>query len=185
MDDRQIIELFLQRNESAVTEAAKKYEGYCRAVAVRILQSPEDIEEALNDTWLAAWNCIPPHEPECLQTFLGRLTRNICLKQCRAQQAQKRGADELCVVFEELEGCLSSGQDVEREISAKELADSINRFLGGLPDSERQVFVRRYWYMQPVAEIADACDFSQSKVKTMLHRLRKRLAAKLKKEGFL
>lgn len=185
MDDRQIIELFIQRDETAVTEAAKKYESYCRAVAVRILQSPEDIEEALNDTWLAAWGCIPPHQPQCLQTFLGRLTRNICLKQCRSQQTQKRGADELRVVFEELEGCLATGQDVEREIAAKELADSINGFLGGLSDPERQVFVRRYWYMQPVAEIAAHCGFSQSKVKTMLHRLRKKLAAKLKKEGFL
>lgn len=185
MDDRQIIALYEQRNEDALVHTERKYTNYCRAIALRILHCPEDADEALNDTWLAAWNCIPPHIPACLQTFLGRLTRNISLKKVRSEHAQKRGSAEVRVVFDEIEEWLASPDHIEQEISEQELADAINSFLGSIPETERNVFVRRYWYMQPVSEIAAAHGFSESKVKSMLFRIRKKLHTKLEKEGFL
>lgn len=185
MEDQQIIELFLQRNEDAVAQTEQKYTKYCRAIAMRILRSPEDADETLNDTWLAAWNCIPPHIPGCLSTFLGRLTRNISLNRIRADHAQKRGAAEARVVFEEVEEWLASSQNIEQEITEQELADAIGAFLDSIPETQRNVFVRRYWYMQSIAEIAGAHGFSESKVKSMLLRIRKKLYARLKEENFV
>ena len=185
MEDQQIIELYLQRDEDAITQTEQKYTPYCRSIAARILHIPEDADEALNDTWLAAWNSIPPHIPECLQTFLGRLTRNISLKRVRSEHAQKRGAAELRVVFEEVEDWLASGQNVEQQVSEQELAKAINDFLDSISPIERNVFVRRYWYMQSIAEIAAYHGFSVSKVKSMLFRIRKKLQARLKKENYL
>ena len=185
MEDKQIIEMYLERNEEAVAQTERKYTKYCRAIATHILHIPEDVEEALNDTWLSAWNSIPPHIPECLQTFLGRLTRNISLKRVRSEKAMKRGAAEVRVIFEEVADWLQSNQDVEQQVSEQELADAINRFLDSIPDIERNVFVRRYWYLQSITEIADYHGFSESKVKSMLFRIRKKLYAKLKEENYL
>ena len=185
MEDQQIIELFEQRDETAVSQTEQKYARYCRSVAARILSSTEDTDEALNDTWFAAWNCIPPHKPGCLRTFLGRLTRNISLNMVRREKASKRGADEVRVVFEEVEEWLASDQNIEREISERALAESLDEFLDGLSETERNVFVRRYHYMQSIAEIAEAHGFSESKVKSQLFRIRKKLYNKLKKENFL
>ena len=185
MEDEQIIDLYLQRNENAVAQTEQKYTNYCRAVASRILNSPEDAEEALNDTWLAAWNCIPPNLPKCLRTFLGRITRNISLKKVRSDNTLKRGAAEVRVVFEEVEEWLASEDSIDKQISEQALTDSINAFLDDLSDTERNVFVRRYWYMQPVAEIAESHKFSESKVKSMLFRIRKKLYDKLKKENLI
>lgn len=185
MEDNKIIEMYLQRNEDAVVQTERKYSKYCRAIAVRIRRDPEDADEALNDTWLAAWNSIPPHIPECLKTFLGRLTRNISLKRVRSENALKRGSAEMRVVFEEVENWLVSDQNIENEVSEQELADEIDLFLDGISAAERNVFVRRYWYMQTIAEIAEAHGFSEGKVKSMLFRIRKKLYARLKKENYL
>ena len=185
MEDKQIIELYLERNENAVVQTEKKYSYYCRSIANRILDMPEDCDEALNDTWLAAWNCIPPHIPECLKTFLGRLTRNISLKRVRSDKAMKRGSAEVRVIFEEVSEWLHSDHDVERKVSEQALSDEIERFLDSISDIERNVFVRRYWYMQSIAEIAEYHSFSESKVKSMLFRIRKKLYEKLKKENYL
>lgn len=185
MEDTQIIRLFLQRNEDAIAETEQKYTKYCRKIAAHILQRQEDAEEALNDTWLAAWNSIPPHTPLCLQTFLGRLTRNISLNKVRAETAKKRGASEVRIVFEEIADWLHSEQDVENEIDERALADSINRFLDTVSETERNIFIRRYWYFQSISNIAAAHGFSESKVKSMLLRIRKKLYAKLKKEDFV
>lgn len=185
MEDQQIIELFLRRNEDAVAQTEQKYTKYCRSIAVHILESSEDADEVLNDTWLAVWNAIPPHMPECLKTFLGRLTRNISLKRIRSEKAIKRGAAEVRVVFEEVEEWLQSSQDIEQEISEQALADAINAFLETISETERNVFVRRYWYMQSISEIAAYHGFSESKVKSMLLRIRKKLYARLKEENYL
>lgn len=185
MEEQQIIEMYLKRNEDAISQTERKYAKYCRSIAIRILHFPEDADEALNDTWLAAWNSIPPHIPECLQTFLGKLTRNISLKRIRSEKAMKRGAAEVRVVFEEVADWLQSDQNVEQQVSEQALADEINHFLDRISDTERNVFVRRYWYMQSITEIADYHGFSESKVKSMLFRIRKKLYAKLKKENFL
>ena len=185
MEDQQIIEMYLQRNEDAVAQTERKYAGYCRSIAAHILYLPEDSDEALNDTWLAAWNSIPPHIPECLRTFLGRLTRNISLKRVRSEKALKRGSAEMRVVFEEVSDWLCSDENIEQQVSEQELADAINRFLDSISDTERNVFVRRYWYMQSIKEIAEYHVFSESKVKSMLLRIRKKLYTRLEKENYI
>ena len=185
MEDEKIIGLFIARSEDAVSETQLKYSRYCGSIAANILGSREDAEEAVNDTWLAAWNAIPPHIPERLQSFLGRLTRNISMNKLRSENAQKRGSGEVKVVFDEVSEWLSSGQDVEDVVDESIITDSVNEFLGSISDTERNVFVRRYVYFQPVAEIAQAHGFSVSKVKSMLLRLRNRLRKKLEKEELL
>ncbi len=185
MEDAQIIERFFRREESALHETNRKYHGYCRKIAMQILQSPEDADEAVNDTWLAAWNSIPPHRPERLQTFLGRLTRNIALNKLRSGQAKKRGAGNSEAVLDEVADWLRAEHDTESEADARMLADAINRFLDRLPETDRQVFVRRYWYFQSVAEIAVVCRCSESKVKSMLYRTRKKLHKALEQEALL
>ena len=185
MEDEQIIALYVQRDEAALAETGRKYSSYCRKIAMQILQNAEDADEAVNDTWLAAWNCIPPHRPERLQTFLGRLTRNLSLKKYRSGHAQKRGSGETAAVLDEVADWLRSPQDTESEADAHMLAEAINRFLDRLPETECQAFVRRYWYFQPVAQIAAACGCSESKVKSMLYRTRKKLYAALEKEALV
>lgn len=185
MEDQQIIEMYLQRNENAVAQTERKYTKYCRSIAIHIMHCPEDTDEALNDTWLAAWNSIPPHIPECLQTFLGRLTRNISLKRIRSESTLKRGSAETRVVFEEVEDWLQSEQNIEQQLSEQALAEEIDRFLDSISDIKCNIFVRRYWYMQAITEIAEYHGFSESKVKSMLFRIRKKLYAKLKKENYL
>lgn len=185
MEDHQIIELFFDRDENAVVQTEHKYSLYCRSVAAHILNCMEDTEEALNDTWLAAWNAIPPNKPNCLRTFLAKLTRNISLNKIRSDKALKRGSAEVRVVYEEVEEWLATEDNIEQKITERALADSIDRFLDGLAETERNVFVRRYWYMQSVSEIAKYHGFSESKVKSMLFRIRKKLYARLQKEMFL
>ena len=185
MTDRQIVELYLRRDEEALNLSEQNFAGYCKTVAMHFLRSSEDAEEVLNDTWLAAWNSIPPQEPENLRTYLGKLTRNLSLKRVREGNAQKRGASEVPVVLEEIQEWLASDRTVEQEISERELTAAINTFLQRIPDTERNIFVRRYWYFQSVAEISAAHGFSASKVKSMLFRIRKKLYAELKKENLL
>ena len=161
MDDDQIIEMFFNRDENAVAQTESKYTHYCRSIAARILNSIEDTDEALNDTWLAAWNAIPPHKPQNLRTFLAKLTRNISLNKIRYNKALKRGSAEARVVFEEIEEWLKAEDDTEKKITEKAIAESINGFLDRISETERNVFVRRYWYVQSISEIADYHGFSE------------------------
>lgn len=185
MEDHKIIELYLERNENAIAETNKKYRGYCYSIAYNILQSNEDSEEAVNDTYLGAWNSIPPNAPDVLQTFLGRITRNISLKKIRSRSTQKRGSGAIFLVFDEIEELIPSKQDTENDIDAKELAKFINTFLKSLPETERKVFVCRYWYFDDVSEISKQFGFTESKVKSMLFRTRKKLLNKLKTEEYV
>ena len=185
MEDPKIIKLYIERNENAIAETNKKYRKYCYSIAYNILHDPEDSEEVINDTYLGAWNSIPPNIPNVLQTFLGRITRNISLKKIRARNAQKRGNGEIFLVFDEMNQLLPSGNDTENDIEAKELAGFINAFLNSLPEIERKVFVCRYWYFDAVSEISKQFGFTESKVKSMLFRIRKKLLFKLKKEDYV
>ncbi len=185
MEDREIIELFLRRNERAIEAVSQKYGAYCRVIAVNILGSEQDAAECLNDTWMHAWSSIPPHRPENLKAFLGKLTRCICLNHRRDARSQKRGGGQLALAYEELSECIPDGNMPDEAIQAKELAQLIDRFLAALPETERKLFVRRYWYFDSVCELAASFRFSQSKVKTTLWRLRKRLKDLLRKEGVL
>lgn len=183
MDDKEIVDLYWRRNEAAISETAAKYGKFCHSIAYNILGSNEDAEESVNDTYLDAWNSIPPHRPSILSTFLGKITRRICIDRWRKRSAQKRGGGQIAVALDELEECISGGQSVEQEAEAKLLADVVNSFVKSLPVTERSVFLCRYWYMDPIETIAKEFGFSQSKVKSMLYRTREKLRAKLIKEG--
>ncbi|MFA7673440.1 MAG: sigma-70 family RNA polymerase sigma factor [Clostridia bacterium] len=183
MDDRQIVELYFKRSESAITETAGKYGRYCHYIAYNILHSEEDAEECVNDTYLKAWNCIPPHKPDMLSAFLGKITRNLSLNLYAKYTAQKRGLGQTALVLSELEECLSSSDNVEQAADEDALVDAIDRFLAVMPSETRKVFMRRYWYLSPVKEIADGYGISESKVKMTLFRTRKSLRQYLEKEG--
>lgn len=185
MDDFQIMELYWQRSEEAIVQTEEKYGPYCYAIARNILETPQDTQECINDTWLAAWNAMPPRRPKILATFLGKITRNLSLDRWRSLHRQKRGGGEVALALEELEGCLSSGDTPEDQLQRKELSQAINAFLATLPQSERQVFLCRYWYLDPIGQISRYTGFSQSKIASMLHRTRKKLAEYLEKEGYL
>lgn len=184
MEDSEIIELYLGRSEEAIAETAAKYGNYCYHIAFNILADKEDSEESINDTWLAAWNNIPPRLPAVLAAFLGKLTRNISLNRWKARRAYKRGGGQVELALEELEACLTSGESAEDAVVKKELLRALNRFLDSLPDWERNVFICRYWYLDTTADIGARFGFSQSKVTSMLHRTRGKLRRHLEKEGF-
>lgn len=184
MDDAGIVALYWARDEEAIRESAAKYGTYCRAIAERILDSREDAEESVNDTWAGAWNSIPPQKPELLSAYLGKLTRRIALKRLRGRLAGRRGGGQLALALEELADCVPGGQTAEEALDARELGRLIDRFLDGLPETEMRVFVCRYWYLDSLAEIAARFGFSQSKVKSMLYRTREKLRARLQKEGY-
>lgn len=175
MEDRQIVELFWQRSEQALAETAAKYGSYCHAIAFRLLRDQQDAEESVNDAYLDAWNSIPPHRPETLSTFLGKLVRHIAIDRLRKNNAQKRGGGETALALEELEECLSAGDDVEREVERNALSEALNAFVASLPSVERRVFLRRYWFLDSIEDICGQFGFSQSKVKSMLHRTREKL----------
>ena len=185
MEDSQIVDLYWERNEQAIRAAALKYGGYCYSIAYNILRSREDADESVNDTYLGAWNAMPPHRPNCLRTFLGKITRRVSLKKWRDEHRDKRGGDEVSLALEELSECIPSNASVEESVIAGELSARINRFVGTLAPTERQVFLCRYWYLDSIDKIsADLC-FGKSKVKSMLRRTRARLRADLEKEGVL
>lgn len=185
VDDKQIIELYFARDERAITETDIKYRKYCSAIAYGILRDKEDVEEVLNDTYSGAWNSIPPNEPAVLSTYLGKITRNLSLKRVRSANAVKRGGDEFLSAFEEISEIISSDEDMEKEIEAKELSAYINTYLRALPDTERGVFICRYWYFNSISDISKQFGFSQSKVKSMLYRTRNKMFSKLKEEELL
>lgn len=185
MEDTGIVQLYWERSEKAISETDLKYGSYCRAIAYGILDSQEDTEEAVSDTYMDAWNAIPPHRPQILSTFLGKITRRISIDLWRSRTRAKRGGGQIIFALEELEDCIAGSRDVERETEQKELIRTVNRFLDTLPATERRVFLARYWYLDSIGEIADQFRFSQSKVTSMLHRTREKLRNLLKKEGYL
>ena len=185
MDDTQIVELYWARKESAIEETAAKYGSYCRSIAENILQNQDDAEECVNDTWLGAWNSMPPHRPSVLSTFLGKLTRRISIDKWRRNTAKKRGDGQLPLVLSELEDCVSDGKSIEEKAERKLLAEVIASFVKSLPETEQKVFLCRYWYMDSVSSIASRFRFSESKVKSMLFRTREKLRVRLEKEGLV
>ena len=183
MEDGKIVDLYWARSETAITETTSKYGKYCYRIAYNILYDREDADESVNDTWLSAWNSMPPHRPSMLSTFLGKITRRVSLNRWRDKHAQKRGGGEIPLALEELEDCIPSRRFVEDEVEAKELGQVIDRFLDTLQEMERNVFIRRYWNLDSVRQIGEHFGFSESKVKTMLWRTREKLAAELEREG--
>lgn len=185
MKDSDIVELYWTRAENAIAETALKYGKYCYAIALNILFNTEDAEESVNDAYLGAWNTMPPHRPSILSTFLGKITRRIALNKWRDKNADKRGRGEIALVLDELKDCIPSSNDVEREIQMAELEKAVSSFVKALPNSERWVFICRYWYLEPIPTICKRFGYSQSKVKSMLHRTRAKLMISLKEEDVI
>lgn len=183
MNDSEIVGLYFARSDKALTAASEKYAPYCQSIAMSILNDPQDAEECVNDAFLRAWNSIPPHKPERLSTFLGKITRNLSISKFKQRNAQKRGGGEIPLVLSELNECIPDSNNPEKESESAEISAAINSFLETLPAFQRTVFVRRYWYLTPVKEIARMTDTSESKIKSMLMRTRSKLKIHLEKEG--
>ena len=181
MQDGQIVELYFARNEEAIAATSAKYNSYCMQIAMNILHNREDSEECVNDTYLAAWNSIPPQRPEKLSAYLGRLTRNLSLNRYKSMNAARRGGGELELSLHELDECIADSSFIER--GEEEVGKIISEFLYTRPKEARQVFVRRYFYNDPIAEISDRFGMSESKVKSMLHRTRLALKEHLEENG--
>ena len=184
MEDREIVDLLRARREEGLEAAEKKYGGLCFSVALNILGSREDAEEAVSDTFLKAWNSIPPNAPEHLDAYLAKLCRRTAIDKLRGNRAGKRWGGVAEQALEELSDVLPSGCTVEDDTMAAELTALLESFLRAQSSEVRLVFLRRYWYVEPIVDIANGMGFSQGKVKSMLHRTRQALKAFLEKEGY-
>ncbi len=183
MEDIQIVELYWSRSEQAIQETQTKYGSYCLSIARNIVPTREDAQECVNDTWLAAWHAMPPQRPGVLSTFLGKLTRRISIDCWRRLHARKRGGDTVTLAIEELAGCIPGGENPEATLEGRELTAAVNAFLDTLGHQQRRVFVLRYFYLESISSIAQKHSISESKTKSMLHRIRKKLRTYLEKEG--
>ncbi len=185
MEDRTIVDLYWQRSERAVPETVAKYGLYCRAIAERILGSREDADECVNDTWLAAWNAIPPGRPALLRPYLAKIVRNLAFDRYRKVTAVKRGGGETALVLDELAECLADATDTEKAFEAEELGRAVRAFIRDLPEREGNVFLRRYFFNESAAEIAKRYGLSEANVRVLLSRTRAKLKARLTEEGLL
>ena len=185
MEDYQIVELYWQRNESAILETVRKYGAYCHSLAYNILRNKEDSEECVNDTWMKAWGSLPPNRPVKLGMFLAKIVRNLSFNRYKEKSAQKRGGGELPLVLEELAECLSEESGAESAYFEEELQRSINAFVRSLPERDGNVFIRRYFYCEPAVVIGKKYGLSENNVQVILSRTRKKLKKHLVKEGYI
>ena len=183
MDDSKIIDLFWTRTEDAIIQTSSKYGKYCYTIAYNILYNNEDSEECVNDTYLKAWNAIPPECPNKLGVYLGKITRNLSLDKYRSYNAEKRGKGQLIRSLDELSDCIPDKRNAEQIIDNIVLVKILNSFLASLNRETRIVFIRRYWYMSSVKEIASDYGMTENKVKMMMYRARQELKMFLEKEG--
>ena len=184
MDDRELVDLYLARSETAIEQTEKKYGPLCRSVAMNILGNRQDAEECVNEAYLGAWNTIPPQEPDPFRTYLLKIVRNRSLARFRSNKAQKRDRN-FAVALEELEGILPATLSVEDELAGRELSALLDRFLEGLDKKSRIVFIRRYWFGDPVALIAARFSMRPNSVSVQLLRTRSKLRSFLEKEGYV
>lgn len=185
MQDKGIIALFFRRDETAITQVQKKYGGYCYHIAFNILSSHEDAEECVADTWLNAWGAIPPQQPNHLRLFLAKLTRNLAFNRYRAGRAQKRGGGAIDAVLSELEQCVAADGTAADAVELRELQRRIAQFVENLPERERNIFLRRYFYTESVQGIAKRYHLTPNNVSVILNRTRAGLKTQLSQEGFL
>ena len=179
MEDKRIIELFFERDERAIAETDKKYGAYCMRVAENILDNEQDSAECVNDTWLRAWNSIPPTIPERLRAYLCAITRRLSVNRFNMRKTHKRGCGETPVVIDELSECVA---DTAIRADESETAEALGRFLASLRLRERQIFMRRYWLSEPVSQLAKNFSLSEGTIKTMLYRTRQKLRKWLEDE---
>ena len=184
MTDQAIIQLYLDRDETAITVTDESYGRYLTAIANHILQNRNDSEESVNDTYLAAWNTIPPHIPTVLSTFLGKITRRIAIDRYRHRHRDKRIHTEYALSLSEWDDTLCDSQTPETALDAQALSEAIEEFVRGLSTTDRRLFLGRYFYFDPLQTVAAYCGLSESNAKTKLYRLRARLKIHLEQEGF-
>ena len=185
MDDRQIIELYHQRDEKAISETANKYGNYCFSIAYNILANEQDCEECVNDTWLRAWDSMPPEWPNYLKLFLAKITRNLSLNKLKAANRINRGGGEITVALEEISEFVSGASDVESRIEEEELMSTVNRFLRSLPARDCNLFIRRYFHVDPISQIAEMYGMTEWNVRKVLSRTRQKLKTHLESEGYI
>ena len=185
MEDKKIIELYFNRDEKAIYETQIKYGNYIYSISYNILHNNEDCAECVNDTYLNTWNSIPPHKPNILSTYLGKIIRNLSLDLYRKYKADKRIANEFTISLDELDECVASKSKVEDEVNGKLLNEAINDFLSTIKKEDRMMFVCRYFYFDSISDIAERLNYSESKVKMSLKRTRDKLKDYLIKEGYV
>ena len=184
MEDKEIIGLYLDRNEQAIAATSEKYGSYCKSISVNILKNDEDAEECVNDTYMKTWNAIPPQIPVIFSAFLGKIVRNISFNRYRQNTSQKRGGSDMPLILDELGEIVSGKESVEDEIDKKELLRDINGFLNSISEYKRGIFIRRYWYSDKVSDIAQRYGRSENSVSVELNRIRKKLSDHLLKRGY-
>ena len=182
MDDLAIVELYHRRSEQAIAESDRKYGALCHSIALRLLALREDAEECVNDTWHAAWNRMPPDRPSALGAFFGRITRNLSISRWRRDHAKKR-YDGIEILLSELEDCVPAPRTVEEDFDRQQLASSISAWLDRLTEEDRRLFIRRYWYGDPVKELAAERGVTANVLSQRLLRLRRSLRTFLESEG--
>ncbi len=183
MKDHEIIGLYWERKENAISATAEKYGKYCYSISYNILHNNEDAEECVNDTYLRAWKSMPPQRPKLLSAYLGKITRNLSLNRFKHYTAKKRGHGQAQLVLSELEDCIPTKTSLEQIVEEKILVSSINHFLYALPEQKRNIFICRYWYLFSIRDIAEKYKMSENKITTLLFRMRKKLKLHLEKEG--
>ena len=185
MNDDAIVALYWQRDESAITVTQEKYNAYLMKIARNILNNTEDSEESVNDTYLAAWNSMPPQKPVVLSTYLGKITRRISISLFRKRNAAKRQGSEFALSISEVEEIMTDHTNPEKELEAKQLGELLNAFLRSLKPDERNTFIGRYYYMDSLKDVEAYCGMSEGKAKTVLFRIRQKLKDYLRKEGYI
>ena len=183
MEDKQIVSLYWARDPQAIDRSQEKYGPYCLSIARNILRQEQDAEESVNDTWLGAWNAMPPQRPSVLSAFLGRITRNLSLDRYKAARAEKRGGSSFPAALDELSECVPAGESVEQTMDERELGQAIDRFLRTIPEKQCSLFLRRYWYAESISQIAERYSLKENTVKSILFRTREQLRKFLQKEG--
>ena len=183
MDDNKIIELYWLRDENAIQESTQKYGVYCKSIALRILNNMKHSEECVNDTWLNAWNAMPPQKPDALRIFLGSITRNLSLNRVRDLSREKRGGNQAVIALDELADCVPDTASPEKVLEDREITEAINTWLHSLEKEKRVAFLRRYWYCDSLSEVSTRMGWTESKTNSLLRRLRLSLKEHLILEG--
>lgn len=182
VEDKNIVDLYWNRKDSAIVETSEKYGSYLFKISFNILYSKEDSEECVNDTYLKAWNSIPPNRPNLLKAFLGKITRNLSIDLYRKNRTKGRSG-EVEIAIEELEGVIPSGEDIFKTLDEKYLVEKINEFLERINRQDRKIFLLRYFYLHSSKDIEKLTDIKVSTINTILYRTRNKLRKHLEKEG--
>jgi RNA polymerase sigma-70 factor (ECF subfamily) len=185
MKDEEIVKLYWVRDEQAISESSAKYGSYCMTIAWNILSDDEDAKECVNDTWLHAWNSMPPQKPSLLSSFLGKITRNLSINRYKEKHRVKRGGNNIDLILEELEDVVSGNESPEETILKSELKKEMDNFLSSLPDIQKFMFIRRYWYADSISDIASRFATTNNNVSVTLSRIRKELRSHLRGRGYI